>query len=33
MFIKLNNLLDKWIKYRNMGNNIEEENLYNLMNV
>ena len=28
MFIKLNNLFDNWIKYRNMGYNIEEENLY-----
>ena len=28
IFIKLNNLFDNWIKCRNMGNNIEEENLY-----
>ena len=28
MFVKLNNLFDNWIQYRNMGNNIEEENLY-----
>ena len=27
MFVNLNNLLDNWIIYRNMGNNIEEENL------
>jgi len=27
MFINLNNLYDNWIQYRNMGNNIEEENL------
>ena len=30
MFINLNNLLDNWILYRNMGNNIEEENLQSL---
>ena len=27
MFINLNNLYDNWIQYRNMGNNIEEDNL------
>ena len=27
MFINLNNLYGNWIEYRNMGNNIEEENL------
>ena len=30
MFINLNNLLDNWVLYRNMGNNIEEENIQSL---
>ena len=31
MFIYLNNLYDNWIQYRNMENNIEEENLIYLV--
>ena len=30
LFIKINNLFDNWNQFRNMGNNIEEENLCEL---